>query len=118
MFSTLMKRVLEKTGNIGRKFSQNIKHTTEKRFTSTATSPAEVETYSTSAKLMHWGMASGILSCFAFLGKNTKSVFADNVFRLMDMDPIEISVKSLQIQDLYTMPLLDPHVEHRMRRSP
>ena len=36
----------------------------------------------------------------------------------MDMDPIEISVKSLQIQDLYTMPLLDPHVEHRMRRSP
>ena len=67
MFSTLMKRVLEKTGNIGRKFSQNIKHTAEKRFTSTATSPAEVETYSTSAKLMHWGMASGILSCFALV---------------------------------------------------
>lgn len=60
----------------------------------------------------------GILSYFAFLGINAKPVFADNFFRLMDMEPIKLTVKSLQIQDLYAMPLIDPYVEHRMRKSP
>ena len=60
----------------------------------------------------------GILSYFAFLGINAKPVFADNFFRLMDMEPIKLTVKSLQIQDLYAMPLVDPYVEHRMRKSP
>ena len=60
----------------------------------------------------------GILSYFALPGINSKSVFADNVFRLMDMEPINITVKSLQIKDLYAMPLVDPYVEHRMRKSP
>ena len=60
----------------------------------------------------------GIVSFFALLGLKDKSVLADNVFKLMDMEPIKITVKSLKIQDLYAMPLVDPYVEHRMRRSP
>ena len=60
----------------------------------------------------------GIVSSFALLGLNSKSVFAENIFRLMDMEPIKITVKSLQIQDLYAMPLVDPYIEHRMRKSP
>ena len=60
----------------------------------------------------------GILSYFALPIINSKSAFADNVFSLMDMEPIKITVKSLQIQDLYAMPLVDPYVEHRMRKSP
>ena len=35
----------------------------------------------------------GIVSSFAFLGLNSKSVFAENIFRLMDMEPIKITVK-------------------------
>ena len=60
----------------------------------------------------------GIVSFFALLGLKDKSVLADNVFKLMDMEPIKITVKSLKIQDLYAIPLVDPYVEHRMRRSP
>ena len=59
-----------------------------------------------------------IVSFFALLGLKDKPVLADNVFKLMDMEPIKITVKSLKIQDLYAMPLVDPYVEHRMRRSP
>ena len=60
----------------------------------------------------------GIMSAFSLLGLDGKSVFAENIFKLMDMEPIKITVKSFQIQDLYAMPLVDPFVEHRMRRSP
>ena len=48
----------------------------------------------------------GIVSSFALLGLNSKSVYAENIFRLMDMEPIKITVKSLKIQDLYAMPLV------------
>ena len=58
----------------------------------------------------------GIVSFIALLGLKDKSVLADNVFKLMDMEPIKITVKNLKIQDLYAMPLVDPYVEHRMRR--
>ena len=60
----------------------------------------------------------GIVSFIALLGLKDKSVLANNVFKLMDMEPIKITVKSLKIQDLYAIPLVDPYVEHRMRRSP
>ena len=60
----------------------------------------------------------GIVSFFTLLGLKDKSVLAENIFKLMDMEPIKITVKSLQIHDLYTMPLVDPFIEHRMRKSP
>ena len=50
-----------------------------------------------------------IVSFFALLGLKDKPVLADNVFKLMDMEPIKITVKSLKIQDLYAMPLVDPY---------
>ena len=36
----------------------------------------------------------------------------------MDMEPIKLNVKNLEIKDLYKIPFEDPYVEHRMRRSP
>ena len=58
------------------------------------------------------------LSFLAFLGILNNSAISENLFKIMDMKPIKLNVKNLEIKDLYKIPFEDPFVEHRMRRSP
>ena len=58
------------------------------------------------------------LSFLASLGVLNNSAISENLFKIMDMEPIKLNVKNLEIKDLYKIPFEDPFVEHRMRRSP
>ena len=58
------------------------------------------------------------LSFLASLGILNNSAISENLFKIMDMEPIKLNVKNLEIKDLYKIPFEDPFVEHRMRRSP
>ena len=58
------------------------------------------------------------LSFLASLGILNNSAISEGLFKLMDMEPIKLNVKNLEIKDLYKIPFEDPFVEHRMRRSP
>ena len=58
------------------------------------------------------------LSFLASLGISNNSAISESLFKIMDMEPIKLNVKNLEIKDLYKIPFEDPFVEHRMRRSP
>ena len=58
------------------------------------------------------------LSFLACLGILNNSAISENLFKIMDVEPIKLNVKNLEIKDLYKIPFEDPFVEHRMRRSP
>ena len=56
------------------------------------------------------------ISLFPFFSIN--NLLAGQKFQLTDAKPIKIAVSMLEVSDNYRMPLVDPYVEHRMRRSP
>ena len=58
---------------------------------------------------------SGLMLSFCL---SLKSAYSEETFKLMDMDPLKLSVKKLEVKDLYSIPFEDPFVEHRMRRPP
>ena len=58
---------------------------------------------------------SGLMLSFCL---SLKSAYSEETFKLMDMDPLKLSVNKLEVKDLYSIPFEDPFVEHRMRRPP
>ena len=58
------------------------------------------------------------LGCFSTLFFKPFGVNASEKFNLSNAKPIRLAVERINVYDNYRMPLKDPFVEHRMRRSP
>ena len=78
----------------------------------------EIMRYLKTEKLLRRNFILYSLGSLFYFSSNRYVLNANENFNLSNAKPIRLAVERINVYDNYKMPLKDPFVEHRMRRSP